>query len=44
MDIVPKKNEMGVLEWEVKMDAQKELFIKYSFEATADSSAQLAKD
>jgi uncharacterized protein (TIGR02231 family) len=32
MDIVPKKNEMGVLEWEVKMDAQKELFIKYSFE------------
>ncbi len=32
MDIVPKKNEMGVLEWEVKIEAQKKITIKYAFE------------
>ncbi|MHA2210692.1 MAG: mucoidy inhibitor MuiA family protein [Candidatus Thorarchaeota archaeon] len=32
LDIPPKKNEMGVLEWEVKIEAQKELTIKYAFE------------
>ncbi|MHA2385718.1 MAG: DUF4139 domain-containing protein, partial [Candidatus Thorarchaeota archaeon] len=31
-EIAPKKNELGVLEWDVKIDAQKELTIKYAYE------------
>lgn len=31
-EIAPKKNELGVLEWEVKIDAQQELTVKYAYE------------
>ncbi|MFX1271083.1 MAG: mucoidy inhibitor MuiA family protein [Promethearchaeota archaeon] len=32
LDLAPKKNVMGVLEWEIEIEAQKELNIKYVFE------------
>jgi len=32
LDLPPKKNVMGVLEWEVEIEAQKEFNIKYTFE------------
>ncbi len=41
MQIPAKKNELGVLEWEVTLDAEKELTIEYAFEVEWEKDVQI---
>jgi len=41
MQIPTKKSELGVLEWEVTMDAEKELAIEYAFEVEWEKDVQI---
>jgi uncharacterized protein (TIGR02231 family) len=41
MQISPKKSELGVLEWEVTVDAEKELAIEYAFEVEWEKDVQI---
>ena len=41
MQIPTKKSELGVLEWEVTLDAEKELTIEYAFEVEWEKDVQI---